>query len=30
MLAVEVEWVKANIIEAKVLEKDIKAFGEFD
>ncbi len=30
MLAIEVEWVEANIIEAKVLENDIKAFAELD
>jgi len=30
MLVAKVEWVEANIIEAEVLENDVKAFGKLD
>jgi NifB/MoaA-like Fe-S oxidoreductase len=30
VLVAEVEWVEANIIEVKVLENDVEAFGKLD
>jgi hypothetical protein len=30
VLAIEVEWVEANIVGAKVLENDVEVFGKLD